>query len=133
VFAAPFSGNVKHFKLVYISGGVAWGAGGSEYEGNWGDKESKQFEVHITNVQNQRIAPPTNYTLADKESLRYDLPGQTHMDPQMIFPEFAPFYPVSKDQVFRIWFGEDLADYEESENSGTTCAHVYMMYAQYVQ
>jgi hypothetical protein len=103
------------------------------YQGNWGDTASKNFEVHITNVQNQRIAPPATYAMANGNSLRYNLPGQTYMDPQMIFPEFAPFFPVSKDQVFRIWFGEDLVNYQESGNSGTTCTHVYIMYAKYVQ
>ena len=125
VFKSPLNATVKSFQLVHISGGVAW-EGGAEFEGAWGDHESEKFEIHVTNTKNERIAPPANYPLDDVQKLQYSLPGQSYNGSQLIFPDFVPRLLVQKGQVFRIWYGEDLANYDEENNSGRTCADVYM-------
>lgn len=131
VFAIPFLGTIKTIKFVHISGGVAW-AGGPEFEGRWGDKATEVFELHITNTLNQRVAPPVGYPLNNEYNLQYELPGQTFTDPQMIFPDFTPFLPVTKGQEFRVWFGEDLMNYFDDDNTGRTCFNIYILFAKRV-
>ncbi|KXJ05886.1 hypothetical protein AC249_AIPGENE294, partial [Exaiptasia diaphana] len=129
LFKSPIKGSVKSIQMVHISGGVAWD-GGPDYEENWGDSFSELFEVHITNEKNERIAPPVGYFMNDTESLRYSIPGESYNATNFTFPEFSPRLTVYKDQVFRVWYGEDLVNYDEENNTGKTCANVYMEYRQ---
>jgi hypothetical protein len=132
-FVAPADGEIKTFKLVHISGGVS--VYSSSREGNWGSLTSSgspsQIELHITDHQDSRITPPPGFPVNMKNGImRYDVPGFTNMSPELVFPEISPPLAVTKGQELRIWFGQDLADKHESDNSGTTCADVYVYYTK---
>ncbi|KAK3730938.1 hypothetical protein QZH41_008831 [Actinostola sp. cb2023] len=121
-FTAPSTGQVQTIKLIHLSGGVAY-SGGAKYEGNWGDKARKKFEIHVTYANNSRLAPPASYPYI------YTLLGQDYMDKQLIFPNFTrPLLQVQARQLFKIWYQEDLRNFSEDDNSGVVCADVHMLY-----
>ena len=39
------------------------------------------------------------------------------------------YLATTEGMEMRLWFGQDLKDSSESDNSGTTCAHVYAIRA----
>lgn len=129
VFYTPFNAAVKSFQLVHISGGVAWG-GELKWRGMWGDLLDNHIELHITDSKNKRLAPPGNYTMAVPEYLRYDLPGQLNNATSIRMPEFNPRLMASKNEEFRIWYGQDLVKKEEDNSHGATCKDVYMEYKE---
>lgn len=129
VFQSPINAAVKFFHMTHISGGVAWDDC-EDCQGKWGDGETQFIELHITNTKNERVAPSPDFKVDDEKHLRYKIPGQDYNDSKLTFPKFSPKLIVHKNQTFRVWYGEDLANYEESDNSGTTCANVSMEYEE---
>ncbi|XP_031560831.1 uncharacterized protein LOC116296864 [Actinia tenebrosa] len=122
-FNVPKTGEIKAFKLVYLSGRVAaYGAGN-----NWGTGGTR-LDTIITNTVNQVLSPPQSILHATY--YKYSLPGVSASDPELILPEMNPPLAVTAGQTFRVWFGEDLKGASESDNSGTTCADVYVNYRQ---
>ena len=59
----------------------------------------------------------------------YKIKGVGVNHPELRFNILHSPIPVSVGQEFRIWFGADLRDCSENNNSGQTCANVYAWYA----
>jgi len=57
------------------------------------------------------------------------LEGQDPNGKTLIFPDFSPPLTVKAGQIFWAWFNEDLQDISEDDNSGTTCAEVFLLYS----
>ena len=88
------------------------------------DYISKSPVVFILDTRNKRIYPsPTLVSL--RLGGWYDLPGYGMNSPELVFsdPGFRYLY---SGQKLRIWYGEDLFDYTESDNHGFTCMDVYV-------
>lgn len=49
------------------------------------------------------------------------------MSPEIVLPSFSPYSVRSGDQL-RLWYGEDLVGYTESDNRGLVCADAYGLY-----
>ncbi|KAK3748641.1 hypothetical protein QZH41_004514 [Actinostola sp. cb2023] len=60
----------------------------------------------------------------------YTIAGYNYLSSELLLPEISPPIAVTKGKVFRIWFGPDLADSTEFDNSGTTCADVLAYYTE---
>ena len=58
----------------------------------------------------------------------YQIDGIGINSPELVFNVLSPPLPVSIGQSFHIWFGEDLHDCGDDNNSGETCADVYAWY-----
>jgi len=56
-----------------------------------------------------------------------ELPGYNSFSPEIILPRFSP-YSVSSGQELRLWYGEDLENFTESDNGGWVCSDVYALY-----
>ncbi|XP_031574667.1 uncharacterized protein LOC116308398 [Actinia tenebrosa] len=119
------SGSVKGIKLVYVKGYVAAG-NRIDARSKWGSGNDKQLYTIITNSSNQRILPQdefiTNYNI-----LSYLLPYSNYNSEELIFKNFTSPMVVTAGQEYRIWYGEDLTNYGEYDNEGTTCAEVYVL------
>lgn len=121
---------VRTFKFVHLSGGVSFL---SSSQGKWGTQipfwENKNIEVHITDSQRRRIFPTSDIPIRpDFGSQHYRLPGRTNMDPELILPDFNPPLAVTAGQELQMWFGQDLLDWGESDNTGTSCCDVFAYY-----
>ncbi|XP_031571629.1 uncharacterized protein LOC116305795 [Actinia tenebrosa] len=124
----PFNGKVKRLKLVHVSGGVSW-SHGSNWAGKWGDTLfNDDLEIHLTDINNTRVAPPTGYPGLHSSGRYYTIENTTVMSPELIFPTFVSRYTLTEGKTLRIWYGDDLYDYMESDNYGQTCADLYGMF-----
>ncbi|KAK3747607.1 hypothetical protein QZH41_003603 [Actinostola sp. cb2023] len=128
----PKMGNIKTFKLVHTSGAVSYSVFISP--GKWGTRSvmpSPGIELHVTDDQKKRIAPPQNYPLMNNllgGVMTYNIPGYNVDSPYIILPEISPPLVVTQGKVFQIWFGEDFSNTAEFDNRGTTCVDVYVIY-----
>jgi hypothetical protein len=128
-FSIGVACHVLNFKLVYVSGDGVSLVSARDKKGYWGSTyyNNKDIHLHITDTSNERISPPANFPLYNRWGMMaYQLPGVTNMDPKLTFPELSPPLAVTAGQQFRIWFGEDLTDQHEDDNSGVTCADVWI-------
>ena len=58
----------------------------------------------------------------------YQLDGIHVNSTELVFNMLSPQLSVSVGQEFHIWYGEDLTDCGQDNNSGETCADVYAWY-----
>jgi hypothetical protein len=108
-------------------------------QGNWGGQATillliplpSKINLHITFNNNTRITPPEGYPLMmEFDRWGYDVPGYDCMSPELVFPEISPHITVTKGQRIRIWYGQDFSNNTEFDNSGITCADVYIYYTE---
>ena len=86
------------------------------------------INVHITYENNTRIFPANvSGSLRLDVHFYYTLPGFNGNSPEIVFNSIPTPLSVVAGQKFRIWYGEDLAKYKDSEkdNNGTSCTDVY--------
>ena len=117
------SGGIAALKLTHISGAVSNGRnnGGA----NWGSP-SRKIRTIVTNERN-KVLLPENYHLFYPNA--YTLEGYRSTSPEIVFrlASVSPAHdPVTK--VLKIWFVEDLFDYSQKDNSGETCADVFVLH-----
>ena len=90
----------------------------------WGcDSGLIKFGMITTDSMNQILYPPPRVvnTNFDGEQGWHTLPGYTSSSPELVFSHFGyPKYLKKGDQL-RVWYGEDLYDYTESDNHRSTC------------
>ncbi|KAL9970879.1 hypothetical protein ACROYT_G023332 [Oculina patagonica] len=55
----------------------------------------------------------------------YQLAGIGVNSPELVFNNLPTPLSVSVGQVFQIWYGQDLKDCSQDNNSGKTCTDVY--------
>lgn len=67
---------------------------------------------------NNKIVLPKN----ENATTEYILPGFHHNSPCVIFNDHIE---VEIDDIFRIWYTEDLNNTSEDDNSGRSCADVF--------
>ena len=60
---------------------------------------------------------------------RYKIDGVDSNAMELVFNNLPSPMSVNTGQEFQIWFGEDLRNYFDGDNSGETCADVYAWYA----
>ena len=119
-FTVQVTGRVIAAKLVHVFGAVA---NSNNYDGgNWGNPGNKIRTV-ITNANNDVIVP-YNYTPHGY----YTLEGYKSTSSELVFPNVSAPGTVTRGQVMRLWFVEDLGDDSEGDNSGESCADVYLFY-----
>ncbi|KAL9958398.1 hypothetical protein ACROYT_G035404 [Oculina patagonica] len=127
------SGRLKTIKLVHISGSVQcsphysasyWGCRNSEAYGNNG------LLTIITNANKESVLPPAGdlQTGCGNKKHFYNLDGTHHTSPELVFADLSIPLSVSRNQELQIWYGQDLIDCTEDNNSGTTCVDVYAWY-----
>ena len=61
--------------------------------------------------------------------LSYEIEGMDVNSRELVFNFLPTPLPVSAGQEFHVWYGGDLIDCGEVNNSGETCADVYAWYA----
>ena len=83
--------------------------------------------VAITSSQNTIITPEAPFLKNVPPGKFSELPPYKSFSPEIILPRFSP-YPVISGEELRLWYGEDLMDYRESDNGGLVCCDVYALY-----
>ncbi|KXJ29511.1 hypothetical protein AC249_AIPGENE18540 [Exaiptasia diaphana] len=134
-FTVTKNGRIRTFKLVYVSG-TGLKNELLSFPGKWGTGFGPvlwitRIETHITDASDKRITPPVGYTLDDYFGrMGYDVPGYNYNTDTLVFPFISPTMNVKVGDKFRIWYGADLKNAWEDDNSGETCADVYALYSE---
>ncbi|KXJ06705.1 hypothetical protein AC249_AIPGENE8923 [Exaiptasia diaphana] len=89
---------------------------------NWGCPAN--LLTILTDKENNRLAQQKSYIIL-WVWLAYTLPKYDSFSPKVEL-DLIKLINVTAGQEFRLWYGEDLKNAHEHDNSGTTCAHVYM-------
>lgn len=114
---------VKSVVLQYRSGKVSCKKGKFSF---WGcSPNSPSLGVLLTDQQNSVILAPIASTVS--QNGWYELEGYTSSSPALVFC-VLPF-SIGAGAELHLWYGEDLTGYTESDNSGETCADVFVVSA----
>ena len=113
------TGKIITAKLVYTFGHVA---NSGTIGGNWGNP-SRKLRTVITTASDE-VVLPGNYTLNET----YSLEGYSSTSRELVFPNASEPGVVTRGQELRIWSVEDLGDFSEGDNSGHSCADVFLFY-----
>ena len=118
---------VSSFMLVHRSGKVSCRKRGKNTYSYWGCTPNDARLLAILTDQNNKILAPEASKV--NKGGRYNLSGYTSSSSVLVF--CAPKKPhcVFANTELRLWYGEDLRGYTESDNGGKTCADVYGMLA----
>ena len=114
------------FMLKHRSGYVSCGG---VSRSPWGCAPNHDYVVtFLTDERNHVVGPRFSQPFAEHY---YALPGYHSSSPYLIFFMGKSAYGVHHMAELRLWYGEDLFDHIERDNSGTSCADVYgLMYKE---
>ena len=131
-FEVPSSGKIAAVKLTHLSGYVSCATSKISNWSFWGCGDLHLIKNHvslvITTSTNAHLMPPDQFfTFQGGDGKWSELPGYNSLSPEIILPRFSS-YSVSSGQELRLWYGEDLVDYTESDNGGFVCCDVHVLY-----
>ena len=78
----------------------------------------------VTDAKN-RIIYPSPRMVTVSSSGWYKLPGYTSSSPKLILTDFGNPKYLRTNEKLRIWYGEDLKNYTESDNHGSAWIEIY--------
>ena len=119
---------VSSFMLVHRTGTVSCAKSNKARFSYWGcDPKHSSLAAVLTDKQNKIIAPDASKV--NSKTGWYTLPGYTSSSSVLVF--CAPKKPhcVFANSELRLWYGEDLFGYTESDNGGKSCVDVYGLLA----
>ena len=127
------SGIIYTFKLVHLSGSVScnqrdpssyWGCDNPNFE--------EEKLLTIITFQNKSALWLADYKKTQNNNCRYysyKIEGVGVNETELSFNNLPSPISVSVGQEFQLWYGADLKNCYEYDNSGRTCADVYALYA----
>ena len=118
------TGILKDIKMVHVSGLLKCSV---EAGWRWGcnlDDGKNYFATVITNAENTIIFPQKGVVLDDIN--RFEIPVyKASTATSMKYGDLQEHTYIQNGTELRIWFGEDLKDVHEDDNSGKHCVDVY--------
>ena len=126
-FEADKTGKIYKIKLVHHSGSVNC-QGGQATSTKWSCYlHLNELNIHITDQNNIPLFPARSAINLDGNFF-YQLSGFDGNSPEIVFDSIPTPLAVTAGQKFRIWYGEDLINVTEQDNTGKSCADVYVVY-----
>ncbi|XP_027053036.1 uncharacterized protein LOC113680221 isoform X1 [Pocillopora damicornis] len=135
-FTIAKAGSISALKLVHISGALTCHS--SSTRSFWGCEVSsygKKTLMTLVTYINRTVFLPTRETADMGEpghtcatEYIYHLQGFDDVSTEIIFNTSSKTLPVKMNQGFQIWYGQDLSDCSEINNSGQSCVNVYVWY-----
>ena len=122
------SGVIHTFKLVHLSGSIRCNNG--HPPSYWGCDYAWYKDTRLLTVltfKNRSALLLADYTKRCDYS--YKIEGVGVNDNELRFNNLPSPISVSVGDEFQIWYGQDLKNCSEENNSGQTCADVYAWYA----
>ena len=123
------SGVIYTFKLVHQSGSLSCNP---DYPSSyWGCEHPSFGEERLLTVitfQNRSPLLPADYRRTGCRYYSYKIEGVGINQTELQFDILPSPISVSVGDEFQIWFGQDLKNCSENNNSGQTCADVYAFY-----
>ena len=132
------TGHVNTMKLVHKNGSIHCNPKhGDSYWTCTSSGYSNKLMTMITNARKEVLLPPTEdleghgYNGAPASCQKphfYSLGGIGIKYPQLVFGNLSNPLFLSRGQELQIWYGQDLVNCWEEDNTGTTCVDVYAWY-----
>ena len=123
------SGVIRTFKLVYLSGSIRCNL--DHPPSYWGCDNPALGDTRLLTVITFKNS--SALLLADYREkschYSYKIEGVGVNDSELRFNNLSTPISVSVGDEFQIWYGQDLKNCSEHNNSGQTCADVYAWYA----
>ncbi|KAL9960948.1 hypothetical protein ACROYT_G034457 [Oculina patagonica] len=132
-FNAPATGKVAAVKLVHLYGYVSCHSSDPNNWSMWGCGGIRDYvNMVITAANNHILLPPTQFMQFKYQAGKWSkIPGYGANSPELVLSRFSgPFFVIQGHQ-HRVWYGEDLAGYTESDNGGRVCTDVWVLYVLY--
>lgn len=83
----------------------------------------------ITTSDNKIILPPGQFMKYAHQAGKWArVPGYNSASKEIVLTPFTEPYAVLAGQQLRLWYGEDLQGYTESDNGGRVCCDVYVQF-----
>ena len=130
-FIAPATGRLAAVKLVHLYGFVSCNVPNANHWSFWGCGygASRMVNVVITTAFNSIILPPSQFMQFAHSAGKWSkIPGYDSFSPVLVLSRFSSTYHVYAGHQYRVWYGEDLVGFTESDNGGRVCADVYLLY-----
>ena len=108
-------GTLLAIKLVHKSGYVGFNYITSQWGGG-----SAPISIAITDIEN-RIIFPNNLN----KSGWFTHPSYNSKSNEIIMNNASRLIEIKEGMILRLWYGEDLKEITELDNSGRTCTDVY--------
>ncbi|KAM7440898.1 hypothetical protein ABFA07_010001 [Porites harrisoni] len=126
------SGLINTFKLVHINGSVLCSE--DVLPSYWGCNHTNYGNTTLLTVitfQNRTALWLADYKMGEPRKCKYSygIKGTGVNATELVFNELPSPISAFVGQEFQIWFGQDLANCTEYNNSGQTCVDVYALYA----
>ena len=118
---------VSSFMFVHRAGKVSCSKGSKNNFSYWGCNANHPELFTILTDQNNKILAP-EATAVNKQG-NYKLTGYTSSSSALVFCTPKKPHCVFANSELRLWYGQDLRGYTESNNGGKTCADVYGLLA----
>lgn len=117
-------------KLIHLYGYVSCHTGDAANWFTWGcgNGVNRWTNTIITDSSNHILLPPSQF-LAQPPGKCYRVPGFDSLSPELELKVFHDPIGVHQGQLLHLWYAEDLVNHTEEDNGGTTCADVYILYA----
>ncbi|XP_031550549.1 uncharacterized protein LOC116287973 [Actinia tenebrosa] len=121
---------VGAMKLVHQSGTIRCTANPA-YDSKWGCNvpgSLNLLNVVVTDKHNNVVYPLQKYmSMNHAGGLWYNLPFiHTLYSKELVFTNYLDPFFFPQHSTLKIWYGEDLKDYYESDNFGRVCVDVYI-------
>ncbi|KAK3739026.1 hypothetical protein QZH41_010485 [Actinostola sp. cb2023] len=138
-FNVKDEGFLSAIKLVHVSGSVTCDKSTcaktpAQFDSKWGCATSHPFlgktslNTLVTTATNKIVFPKDLHFTHDHDNLWYSMEQFDSDSNILVFQRFhEPLY-IASGQELRLWYGEDLRDVSEQDNSGLTCANVFGFY-----
>ena len=127
------SGIIYTFKLVHLSGSVSCNQKDpSSYWGCDNPGFGEERLLTIITFQNNSALLLADYKKTQDNNCTYysyKIEGVGLNETELWFNNLPSPISVSAGQEFQLWYGADLKNCYEFDNSGQTCADVYALYA----
>ena len=123
------SGVIHTFKLVHLSGSIR--CNNVDPPSYWGCEHPSHGDMKLITVitfKNRSALLLADYRRKDCHYF-YKIEGVCVNDTELRFNNLPSPISVSVGDEFQIWYGQDLKNCSEYNNSGQTCADVYAWYA----
>ena len=111
------SGFVRAFRMIHT--GQKLGCTLSA-KSNWGCSNHHRTNMYVTDLFNKVMYPSPVLTKPYQSGGWYHLPGYYTNSRQLVFSDVGTRF-IYRNQDMRVWYGEDLYGYTESDNHGVTC------------
>jgi len=132
-FVTDFTGYITQIMLTHLNGQVScW----SSSFANWGcsDHGASQMGVQMRTVDGNLVFPDINNdshvsaidgngTPTETITSWYAMDNYNHNSSRVVYEKGISFF---KGGTYNLWYGEDWSNSTEHDNSGKTCANVYV-------